>query len=149
ARELYYQDGVLARERDHQDQADLRVQVVVVAAARKREDDPHQGHGNDEDDRGGRRPALVQGGQHQGDEGEGERVNEVRLVADLLFLVARGSPLVGHALRQRLARELLHGAEGLPRAEPASGGAEYGRRRVQVVARDQLGPLSLLDLDQC
>ena len=57
--ELHDQDGVFAGERDHQDQADLRVQIVVVAAAQLGQEDAHEGDGHDEDDRGGRRPALV------------------------------------------------------------------------------------------
>src|SRR4029453_1175494 len=148
AGELHDEDRVLARERDHEHQADLGVQVVVVAAAHLRQDDTHKGDGNDEDDRGGRRPALVERGQHHVDQDDGKRVDEVRLVADLFLLVARGGPVVRHAFRQRLRGQLLHGVEGLAGAEARSGRPEDGRRRIEIVASDQLGALHLPDLDQ-
>src|SRR4030095_15145119 len=124
------------------------VQVVVVAAAHLRQDDTHKGDGNDEDDRGGRRPALVERGQHHVDQDDGKRVDEVRLVADLFLLVARRGPVVRHAFRQRLRGQLLHGVEGLAGAEARSGRPEDGRRRIEIVASDQLGALHLPDLDQ-
>ncbi len=43
---------------------------------------------------------------------------------------------------------MLHQAEGLAGAESRSGGAENGRRRIEIVAGDQLGALDLLDIEE-
>src|SRR4030095_4206380 len=64
--EFHNEDGVLARERDHQDETDLSEQVVVGAAAHYGTEHADQGDGDDEDDRGGGRPDLVQRCQHHG-----------------------------------------------------------------------------------
>ena len=83
--ELHDQDGVLAGQGDHQDQAHLGVEVVVIAPGDERQEHPHQGHGHGEDDRRGTGPALVEGGQHQVDQGDGQGVDEIRLIAHLLL----------------------------------------------------------------
>src|SRR5499433_2131670 len=146
--EFHDENRVLARQGDHQDETDLSVQVAVEAAAEKRQDDAHQGQGNDQDDGAGRGPALVQRGEHQVDQDDGEGIDEVGLIAHLFLLVARRGPVIGHALGQRLSGQLLHEGEGLSGAESRSGAALNGRRRVEVVAGDQLRALDLLDLQQ-
>ena len=72
ARELDDQDGVLARERDEQNDADLHVDVVRVAARGDGDDRSEQAERNGEDHRRRCRPALVLRGQHEKDQHDRE-----------------------------------------------------------------------------
>ena len=69
ARDLDDQDGVLRRQRDQQDQADLGVEIVVDAQARSAPaTGPTQRQRHREDDGERREPAFVLPGEHQIDQ---------------------------------------------------------------------------------
>ena len=85
-------------------------------------------------------------GQDQEDQGDGQGIDEVGLVAHLLFLVGRGRPVVGDALGQVVFRHLFHEVQGLAGAEARGGRAEHRHRGIEVVAGDQLGAQHPLDV---
>src|SRR5208337_993269 len=78
----------------------------------------------------------------------GKGINEIGLVAHLLFLVARGSPVVGYALRQRICGKLLHFCQCLAGAELRGCRPEDGCGRVEIVAGDQLRAFLTLYIQQ-
>ncbi len=49
--EFHDQDGVLACQGDHEDEADLSIEIAVVSADQQSEEDPDKGHGHDENNR--------------------------------------------------------------------------------------------------
>src|SRR5208283_3317401 len=63
-------------------------------------------------------------------------------------LVARGSPVVGYALRQRICGKLLHFCQCLAGAELRGCRPEDGCGRVEIVAGDQLRAFLTLYIQQ-
>ena len=100
AGELDDQDGVLRRQADQHDEADLGEDVVVHAAQ------VHAGHGgqdahrHDQDHRERQGDALVERGQQQEDEHHRQREHQHAGVAGQLLLVGKLGPLEAVARRQ-------------------------------------------------
>ena len=88
-RELDDQDRVLGGERDHQHQADLRVEIARQAPDDERGDDTHESHRHGKNHSRGSGPAFVLGGEHQKDQRDRQSENEVGLVADELLLIGK------------------------------------------------------------
>ena len=103
--ELDDQDGVLARQADEHDQADLREDVVVAALEPHAGDGEQQTHRHDENDGQRQAEAFVLRGQHEEHEQQAERIDIDGRVAGEDALVGQLGPFEGHALRQILVGE--------------------------------------------
>ncbi len=119
--ELHDQDGVLGREADEQDQAHLAEDIVGEAADELRGQgaEDREGHAQQNDE--GQDERLVLRGQDQVDEEHAQREDQARLRTRLDLLEGLAGPRVGEA-RGELLREILHGGEGLARAQPLARG---------------------------
>ena len=106
--ELDDQNGVLRREADQHDEADLAVQIVLQAASplRRQRAEHRERHAEQHDQRQDER--LVLRGQRQVDEQQGDAEDAGRLPASLDFFERDTRPGIPEALRQRLRREPLH-----------------------------------------
>src|SRR5256714_620665 len=122
--ELDDQDGVLGREADQDDEADLRDEVVVHATEPRAEERERQTHRRDQDDGQRQRPALILGGMDEKDEEHAKRKDEDRGVAGELRLIGEVRPFDLHPGREHPGGETLHRRRR--RAQAAA------RRRVAV-----------------
>ena len=133
------QHGVLRAEPDQHQQADLEVDVVLQAAQPdrgQRAEDPER-HRRHHRTRQG--PRLVLGGEHQEDDDQAEHERDHRRPARLLLLEREARPGERVALRQHLARDLLHRRDRLARAVAGRRVAVDLRRREAVEVRQQVG----------
>ena len=125
-RELDDQDRVLGGQRDHQHQADLRVEIARQAPDGQRDDDTHEGHRHRKNHGRGSGPAFVLGGEHQKNQRDRQRENEVSLVADKFLLIGKPSPIVACVQRQVRGRDPLHNRERVARTVSRRRRADQG-----------------------
>ena len=133
------QNGVLGRQADQDDEADLRQQIVVHAAQDHADDRGDQAHWNDQNDGERQRQALKLRRQHQEHEHHRQHESENRGVAGADLLEGERGPFVGEAGRQNLLRQLLHDMDGLALAVAGGGSAVELGGRIEIVARHAIG----------
>ena len=136
-RHFHDENGVLGRQRDQENDADLGVEVVLDAQGRQHRHRAKQRQRHRKDHRNRRVPALVLAGEHEIDQQQRQREREVDLTADHLLLIGHRSPLKAGAARQRLVGNLLHQLHRLAGAVAGGGQADDGRGRVEIVEADQ------------
>ena len=106
-RELDDQDGVLGRQADQGDEADLEVDVVRHAAQPDRDERADEGERHREQHRDRQRPALVLRGEDQEHEDHAEEQHLGRGAAGLLLLEGRAGPGDAELGRQLALGDLL------------------------------------------
>jgi len=146
--ELDDEDGVLARETDEHDEADLGEDVVVTSLDEDAEHGAEQAHGNDEDDGQRKGEAFVLGSEDEEGEQDAQGKHIDGGVAGDALLVGQFSPFEIHAGRHDLAENLLDGVFGLAGTEARAGIAAEFSRGITVVADDAVGSGDLTDPDQ-
>ena len=149
-RELDDQDGVLGRKADQHDEADLREDVVLHLPREECQVGAKHGDRDAQEDAEGQGPALVERGQDQEDEEEGQAEYRGRgdpLLGPLL-LVGHADVVEAHLPGHRLREDLLQGRRRLLGAVARRGRAIDLRAPVEVVPHGELGPEPVLHLDQ-
>ncbi|CRQ53393.1 hypothetical protein PAERUG_P45_London_17_VIM_2_12_12_00116 [Pseudomonas aeruginosa] len=127
------EDGVLRREADDGDQADLEVDVVGQTAQAHPEQCAEYAQRHHQDHRQRDRPAFVEGGQGEEHDQHREGEQRRRLGAGQAFFEGLAGPLVGDALGQSL-HQLLHRLHGFAAAVARRGLALEVERGIAVVA---------------
>ena len=138
--EFHDQDGVLGRQADQRDDADLGIDVIGIAANPDGEQRSEQTERQRQQDGERYRPALVQGGQKQEDQHGGETEDEALVTLRLFFLVGGPGPFVAVTGGKGGCSRMLHGLDRLAAAVAGGGSANQLHRPVPVVAIDHLGP---------
>ena len=134
------EDGVLGRQADEHDQADLGIDVVLEAPEQKSGKGPGHGDGCAEKDRERQRPAFILGRQDQEDaeEREGEDRHRRDPLLGLLLLERHAAVVVPHLPRHGLGEDLFQRLHGLGRTVARGGsGVDLGRP-VEVEAHGEL-----------
>ena len=110
------------------------------------EQSKHIGH--DQNDRQGKRPAFVLGGEHQKDQYDGQREGVHRGAARLQLQQGQLRPDRPHRLRQLVGDQILHDLERLARAGAWRRVEVHAGRRVEVVADDHHGSADVPNLGE-
>ena len=101
---LDHEDGVLARQTDQHDQADLHEDVHVALRVQDARNGAEQAERHDQDHRQRQRPALIQGGQRHEHADDGQQEHVDRGVARPDLHEHQLGPLALHRQRQALGR---------------------------------------------
>ncbi len=133
--ELDDENGVLRRQADHGDQADLEVHVVGQADGSHRQYRAECADRHDQHHRQRDRPALVERHQQQEHHGDGQREQHRRLAAGDPLLIRKPGPLVADTFGQ-LGSDALQFEHRLASAHAGRGVTGNADRRVTVVTRD-------------
>jgi len=147
-RELHDQDGVFAQEADQHDHPELRPNVVRQADGGQEQERAEDADRQREDDGQGNQEALILRHEHEVDEDHHDDEDVECRVALLRLVPRQAFPAEGIAARQGGGGDLLHRIDGL------TGGITRGRhelnggRGVEVVARDLVQALRLLQLHE-
>jgi hypothetical protein len=147
-RELHDQDGVLRRQADQHDQADLEVDVVLEPAHGDESERPGDREGYRRHHGEGQQPPLVERGEDQEHHHDREREGDRRLAAGALLLEGLPRPGDGVALGQGARRHLFHGADRFARGNPRLAVAQHARGDEAVEALELLGADHVRGLDQ-
>ena len=145
--ELDDQDGVLARQADENDEANLRENVDVLVRGLDSGHAAQQAHRHDQDHRQRHRPALVLRGQDEEDHDHGRPKDDHRGVARLNLQVGQLGPLIGHRADQ-VRGLLLDQSDRLARTDAGRGGAVDRGGGIHVVSGEDQRPVLLADVGQ-
>ena len=113
ARHFDDQNAVLRRQRDHQNEPDLRVEIVGDAEAGKRNDRTQQRQWHRREYRQWQDPAFVLAGETEIDEQHRQSEQIIELIAGQLFLIGHRGPLVGDVAQQISLRDPFQCFEAL------------------------------------
>src|SRR5208283_3910038 len=116
AREFHDQNGVLGRQADQRDDADLGVDVIGIGANPDGEQRSEETERQRQQDGERYRPTLIQGGQEQEDQHRGETKDEALVTLSLFFLVGGPGPFVAVAGGEGGRGHFLHGLDRLAAA---------------------------------
>ncbi len=131
-REFDDENGVLGRQRDQHDDADLREDVVVEPGRLQRQHGAEQADGNRGEHGDGDRPALIERDEKEIGKQHRERQNPGGLAGRLLLLQRRAGPFIREAARQIGLRHGFHRGDRLA-GGAAGGGLAVDRRRAQII----------------